>query len=34
MEAFLQQVQQVFEWVVEWAILLCEVIGVAIRTSN
>ena len=30
MEAFLQQVQQVFEWVVEWAILLCEVIGVAV----
>ena len=30
MEAFLQQVQQVFEWIVEWAILLCEVIGVAV----
>ncbi len=30
METFLQSVEQVFEWIVEWAILLCEVIGVAV----
>ena len=30
METFLQSVEQVLEWIVEWAILLCEVIGVAV----
>ena len=30
MEQVLSSVQQIFEYVIQWAILLCEVIGVAV----